>query len=67
MRAFRFFSGFHGGDSRAWLLKIVRNTCYTWIKKNRPREIIYELDEEMHEAASGDPEQFCRRISTGNC
>ena len=55
MRAFRFFSGFHGGDSRAWLLKIVRNTCYTWIKKNRPREIIYELDEEMHQATSGDP------------
>jgi len=55
MRAFRFFSGFHGGDSRAWLLKIVRNTCYTWIKKNRPREIVYELDEEMHEATSGDP------------
>lgn len=55
MRAFRFFSGFHGGDSRAWLLKIVRNTCYTWIKKNRPREIVYELDEEMHVATSGDP------------
>jgi RNA polymerase sigma-70 factor (ECF subfamily) len=56
MRAFRFFGGFHGGDSRAWLLKIVRNTCYTWLRKNRPREIIYELDEEQHEAVTGDPE-----------
>ncbi len=56
MRAFRFFGGFHGGDSRSWLLKIVRNTCYTWLRKNRPREIVYELDEEQHEATSGDPD-----------
>jgi RNA polymerase sigma-70 factor (ECF subfamily) len=56
MRAIRFFDGFHGGDSRAWLLKIVRNTCYTWLRKNRPREIVYELDEEQHEASTGDPE-----------
>jgi RNA polymerase sigma-70 factor, ECF subfamily len=26
LRAFRFFSGFHGGDARAWLMRIVRNT-----------------------------------------
>jgi len=56
MRALRFFGGFHGGDSRAWLLKIVRNTCYTWLRKNRPREILYELDEEQHEATSGGPD-----------
>jgi len=29
LRAFRFFDGFRGGDSRAWLLAIVRNTSYT--------------------------------------
>jgi len=56
MRALRFFGGFRGGDSRSWLLKIVRNTCYTWLRKNRPREIVYELDEEQHEATSGDPD-----------
>jgi DNA-directed RNA polymerase specialized sigma24 family protein len=27
LRACRFFRGFHGGDARAWLLQIVRNTC----------------------------------------
>ena len=32
LRAFRFFSGFHGGDARAWLMKIVRNACYTWLR-----------------------------------
>ena len=35
LRAFRFFEGFHGGDVLAWLLQIVRNTCYTWLEKNR--------------------------------
>jgi RNA polymerase sigma-70 factor (ECF subfamily) len=29
LRALKFFSGFRGTDSRAWLLTIVRNTCYT--------------------------------------
>jgi len=27
LRAFRFFAGFRGGDARAWLMRIVRNTC----------------------------------------
>jgi RNA polymerase sigma factor (sigma-70 family) len=31
LRAYRFFGGFHGGDARAWLLQIVRNTGYTWL------------------------------------
>jgi len=35
LRAFKFFSGYYGGDSRSWLLTIVRNTCYTWLQKNR--------------------------------
>jgi RNA polymerase sigma-70 factor (ECF subfamily) len=58
MRAFRFSANYQGGDSRAWVLKIVRNTCYTWLKKNRPREIIYELDEDEHQASTGDPEKI---------
>jgi RNA polymerase sigma factor (sigma-70 family) len=58
LRAFKFFDGFHGGDSRSWLLKIVRNTCYTWLQKNRPREIVYDLDEELHEAETGNPEEL---------
>jgi RNA polymerase sigma factor (sigma-70 family) len=30
LRALRYFAGFRGGDARAWLLTIVRNTCYSW-------------------------------------
>src|SRR5215470_13275343 len=29
LRAVRFFGGFRGGDSKAWLLTIVRNAYYT--------------------------------------
>ena len=39
LRALRFFDGFRGGDSRAWLLKIVRNTCYSWVRKNRASDL----------------------------
>ncbi|MFL5338722.1 MAG: sigma-70 family RNA polymerase sigma factor, partial [Gemmataceae bacterium] len=35
LRALRFFDGFHGDDGRTWLLAVVRNTCFTWLKRNR--------------------------------
>jgi RNA polymerase sigma-70 factor (ECF subfamily) len=48
MRAFRSFAGFRGGNGRAWLLTIVRNTSYTWLKKNRGAELTTTFDEEIH-------------------
>ena len=59
LRAFRFFDGYQGGNMRAWLLTIVRNTCYTWLDQNRSRESAVEFDEEIHSsesAADSDPE-----------
>jgi RNA polymerase sigma-70 factor (ECF subfamily) len=56
LRACRFFLGFHGGDARAWLLQIVRNTCYTWLEKNRPLELSMEFDEELHPQTCATPE-----------
>jgi len=56
MRALRFFRGFHGGDARAWLLQIVRTTCYTWLEKNRSVDLSTEFDEELHPQASVSPE-----------
>jgi len=59
LRAFRFFDGYQGGNARAWLLAIVRNTCYTWMRQNRSAEPVEEFDEEIHAAESGgipDPE-----------
>jgi RNA polymerase sigma-70 factor (ECF subfamily) len=46
LRAFKFFGSFRGENPRAWLLTIVRNTFYNWLKKNRPTKIAGELDDE---------------------
>src|SRR5580658_6362824 len=48
LRALRYFDGFRGTESRAWLLKIVRNSCYSWMKKNRQTEFSDEFDEMVH-------------------
>lgn len=57
LRAFRFFDGFRGGNSRAWLFKIVRNTFYTSIRQ-RGHEPAASLDDELLdvECESCDPE-----------
>jgi RNA polymerase sigma-70 factor (ECF subfamily) len=47
LRAFRFLKGFRGGNSRSWLLTIVRNTAYTWLKQNRPQALVTVSDEEL--------------------
>jgi RNA polymerase sigma-70 factor (ECF subfamily) len=47
LRAFKSFHGFHGSDGRAWLLTIVRNTAYTWLRKNRAVDLA-TFDEEIH-------------------
>jgi RNA polymerase sigma-70 factor, ECF subfamily len=56
LRAYRFFERFRGGNARAWLLQIVRNTCYTWLEKNRPSELMTEFDEEVHQRPAASPE-----------
>jgi RNA polymerase sigma-70 factor, ECF subfamily len=38
LRAFRFFDGLRG-DAKPWLLTLVRNSCMTWLKTNRPAEV----------------------------
>ncbi len=50
LRAFRFFEGFRGENSRAWFLRIVRNTAYTMLKRNQPEESNVTFDEELHSA-----------------
>jgi RNA polymerase sigma-70 factor, ECF subfamily len=56
LRPYRFFHGFHGGDVRFWLLQIVRNTCYTWLEKNRHVKEMTEFDEDLHGPRSPTPE-----------
>jgi RNA polymerase sigma-70 factor (ECF subfamily) len=52
LRAFRFFDGYRGGDARAWILKIVRHTCFTWLARNRPAEVTASVDDDDDEHAA---------------
>jgi len=53
LRACRFFRVFRR-DARAWLLQIVRNTCYSWLEKI-VQESMVEFDEELHQQPSPLP------------
>lgn len=46
LRGLKFFDSFRGGDARPWLLGIVRNTCYTWLRNNGHIGEHIEFDEE---------------------
>jgi RNA polymerase sigma-70 factor (ECF subfamily) len=58
LRAYRFFGGFRGGDPRAWLLKIVRNTCYSRLERVRGAPDATEFDEQVHGVAEVTPESL---------
>jgi RNA polymerase sigma-70 factor, ECF subfamily len=63
LRAFKSFSGYYGGNSRAWLLTIVRNTCYTWLQKNRMSALSDPIDDKLDELGLdfADPEVLLLR------
>jgi RNA polymerase sigma-70 factor (ECF subfamily) len=67
LRAFRFFPSFRGGDARAWLMKIVRNTCYTWLHANRPLQDATEFDENFFPPDSRlpNPEELVLQNDSG--
>ena len=66
LRALRFFDGFRGGDSRAWLLKIVRNTCYSLMQKNRPTAFSDEFDEAVHSTEIEGTDAESKLVSYAN-
>ena len=52
LRAYKAFARFRGEDGKAWLMTIVRNVCYTMIRKARSHETPEPFDEELHQPAS---------------
>jgi RNA polymerase sigma-70 factor (ECF subfamily) len=56
LRAFRAFSSFRGEASRPWLLTIVRNTSFTWLRDNRLRADQTEYHEDLHVSGGPTPE-----------
>jgi RNA polymerase sigma factor (sigma-70 family) len=56
LRAYQYFDRFEGDAGRPWLLRIVRNTCYTWLDQNKPHQAALSLDEDLLEIASDSPQ-----------
>ena len=51
LRAFRGIGGFSNGNSRSWVLTIVRNAAYSWLLMNRPAALVMVEDIEGVELA----------------
>src|SRR5437763_7549587 len=57
MRAFRFFDGYKGGDGKSWLLEVVRNTCFTWLRREKHNLSTVPFDEMAHGSTVAEPNQ----------
>lgn len=57
LRALRYFRTFSGGNGRAWFLRIVRNTCWSW-RGHSVQPPSDPFDEEQHsgDRSTSDPE-----------
>lgn len=51
LRAYRSIERFRGGDGRAWLLTIVRNVCYSRMRRGRREPAADAFDEDAHGSA----------------
>ena len=56
LRAFRYFDSYREGDAKSWLLRIVRRTCYSWLERNRPGELVaLDTADDLDEASAALP------------
>ena len=63
VRAFRHFDGYRGGDSRTWLLAIVRRCCFTFLEAKGRLEQRADDEGVFAPAPSADPEQRLLEIA----
>jgi RNA polymerase sigma factor (sigma-70 family) len=56
LRAFRALDSYHGGQSKSWLLVIVRNVCYSFLARKRGANELVEFAEEDHSTNAATPE-----------
>jgi RNA polymerase sigma factor (sigma-70 family) len=54
LRAFRGIASFGDINPRGWVLSIVRNTAYTWLKKHRDPKLVAVENVEVLEQAGAD-------------
>src|SRR5580704_17159850 len=55
LRAFKYFGSFEGENPTAWLLAIVRNACFAWMRRKRPAEEVVG-SEPLDEDTAGNAE-----------
>lgn len=65
LRARRSFPGYRGGDARAWLMSIVRNACFTWLRANRRFEPAGEMEDDLTPDESPGPEDLAMKQDSG--
>ena len=58
IRAFGALGNIEGDSPRAWLLAIVRNTAFTWLRKNRPKALVVTSDPKVFELARGEADDL---------
>jgi RNA polymerase sigma-70 factor, ECF subfamily len=66
VRALRYVGSFRGDNARGWLLQIVRNTSFSWMKENRPAEVVTfddsnEIIDAMPAPATDEPHAIAVR------
>jgi RNA polymerase sigma-70 factor (ECF subfamily) len=54
IRALKGFKGFRGENARAWLLTIVRNVAYSWLKKRATNFYMVPFDPTFHDGTMGE-------------
>ena len=54
IRALKGFKGFRGDNARAWLLTIVRNVAYSWLKKRAKHFYLVPFDPTFHDGTTGE-------------
>ena len=55
LRAFKYWKSFSGRDCRSWLLKIVRNTFYSWLRQRSVQPVLTD-DGETDDTADNIPD-----------
>jgi RNA polymerase sigma factor (sigma-70 family) len=55
LRAFRAVGDVVDSSARSWVMTIMRNAAFTWIRKNRPSAVFAVEDLEEVEVAQADP------------
>jgi RNA polymerase sigma-70 factor (ECF subfamily) len=55
LRAFRAVGDVMDSSARPWVMTIMRNAAYTWMRKNRPSAVLV-VDDLDAQADSGDPD-----------